>query len=76
MSMSSTSEKTGQQLSAQQPADDRFEFDYILTYKYKQLMQNALETVGLESTRSLEQKLAEINSQTGSHKLLLLRHFM
>ena len=74
--MSAQSERPGQQTASAQPADERHEFDYILTYKYKQLMQTALDSVGLESSQTLERRLAEINGLTGSHRLLLLRHFM
>ena len=56
--------------------DERYEFDYILNYRYNHLMVNVLQSAGLESSSALKSKLQEISEVQGSLRLPLLRQFM
>lgn len=68
--------QTALSMSSVFPQDDKLEFDYLLIYKYQQIMRTALEGVGLESPDELQKKLSELDRLPPAAKLMCLRQFM
>jgi hypothetical protein len=56
--------------------DPQYEYDFVLTYKYSQLIQNYLNTVGLPDHQVLTLRFNEIMMTNGAVKKKLLKGLM